>query len=60
DGVDGFLVSAADEFISRMVELSIDRDKAAEMGLNAARAVDEKYTLNKAGQRLFDILSEVR
>jgi len=59
DGIDGFLASNREEFISKMEILIKDKSLRKEMGIKARKKVEQTYCLNVLGKKLFDILKEL-
>lgn len=58
-GSNGFLAKTKEEFISRMLELSLDAGLRRSMGNFARETVERKYSLNVIGRDLFEAVKSV-
>ncbi|MBL7196810.1 MAG: glycosyltransferase family 4 protein [Candidatus Omnitrophica bacterium] len=59
DGINGFLAKTKEEFIQKMERLIRDSTFRQEMGRNARKTIEEKYSLKVLGKQLHDILKTV-
>ncbi|OGL42559.1 MAG: hypothetical protein A2149_07305 [Candidatus Schekmanbacteria bacterium RBG_16_38_11] len=60
DGVDGFLASDKEEFISKMENLAGNQSLRKEMGVKAREKIEQKYCLTVLGKEIFNILKELK
>lgn len=59
DGENGFLAKTKEEFIDKMDILVRDITLRKQMGINARKTIEENYSLNILGKRLYAILSQI-
>ncbi len=59
DGNDGFLAGDKGDFITKMKALARDKDLRRKMGSAARKKVQERYSLDVLGQRLYDAIRSV-
>lgn len=59
DGNNGFLAGSKEEFMEKMEILINDPVLCKYIGNNARSAIQEKYSLNILGKRLYDILGKI-
>lgn len=59
DGVNGFLANTKEEFIRKIQELIRDSTLRRDMGRQARKTVEEKYSLKVLGKQLYEILKAI-
>jgi glycosyltransferase involved in cell wall biosynthesis len=59
DGVNGYLASSDDEWVSRLVELRGDIEARSRMGMASRKRLEERYSLNVTAPRLFELLQSI-
>jgi glycosyltransferase involved in cell wall biosynthesis len=59
DGTSGILVSEEEEFIEGMRKVCEDRDYRAALGGGARRRIEDRYSLDRLGERLHDAVRGV-
>ena len=57
-GVNGFLAPNLSDFITAMKTLCGDHEKYAEMSIQAVKTIQENYSLDILGNKLFNILHD--
>ncbi len=60
DGVNGFLARSEDEFVEKMLTLAGDRALCASMGREARQTILKDYCLERLGDKLDAMLTELR
>jgi glycosyltransferase involved in cell wall biosynthesis len=59
DGIDGFLARGREEFTEKMDKLIRDPSLRLQMGAEARRTVEEKYSLDVLGRKLFEEIRKI-
>lgn len=59
EGYNGFLASNEEEWIKSLETLILDERLREEMGKNGRKTVEEKYSLNVIGEKMYNIINNV-
>ena len=60
DGESGFLARTKEDFIEKMEILIKDKDLRQRIGQNARKSVEEEYSLNVLGKKLYEIFRDIK